>query len=284
MPALTEVYAAREMYKQQATGRVLELISVAMYIIFPSVVAMGLIWRNPFYIGFGILGEITVYSVGGHRSAIALILGIVGLYVVLSRFRNLYAECLAGVFIFVALIPPVSRIFGTTLFESIFFERLVITPGMISGLYFEFFLSHPKANEQILPYAYYFFEQSYPTSMANIIGDTYFHSSTHANGSFIASGFGAFGFLGIIFSGVLVAIALYVYDSLALKSGMFGHLILVGPMLLFVNTSITNILDYGPVIAPVLVIFGNWPLLSLFTFGEFIVAILIVYMLGSITG
>lgn len=283
IPALTEVYQVREMYKNQAIDPVLEIISLAMYIIFPSTVAVGLIRSAPFYVIVGILGEVTVYSVGGNRVAIALIIGIIGLSVVLSRLRELYAECLAGVFIIVALIPPVSRIFGTNLFESIFFERLVVTPGMISGLYLEFFLSHPKANEQILPYAYYFFEQNYPTSMANVIGDVYFYSSTHSNGSFIASGFGTFGFLGIIFSGVIVGTALYVYDSMALKSGVFGHLILVGPMLLFINTSIAIILDYGPVIAPIFVIFDDWPLISLFTFGDFIIAILIVYMFGCTT-
>lgn len=280
VPGLREVYNTRDVYKNADTAT-LDLVSIGMYVFFPALLSMGLLNSSKGLIGIGILGELLIYSIGGHRATVAITVGVIGLYVVYSRYREFFPSIVAILFVFIALLPIISTVVNISFLSSIVFERFLISPGMISGLYFEYFSENPKATEEFLPFFYYLFEDPYDKSMPLIIGSEYFYSDTHSNGSFIASGFGSLGYAGIVLNSIIISISFWIYDSFSIKSDSFAILILVGPTFMLQNTSLSNLLNYEAIFFPVFLLFRGEPVVSIFGFGEIIVAMIIVYLYSS---
>ena len=81
-------------------------------------------------------------------------------------------------------------------FTAILLQRLIATPGLLTGMYVEFFSAHPKAmlaHSVLAPFLAY----PYDREPSFLIGRAYFGSETvQANANIWADGYANFGWAG----------------------------------------------------------------------------------------
>lgn len=261
MSRLSEVYSVRAEYKETLTsaGRIMDYaVTWEAYVLSPMLIAGGIIHRRWYLLAVGVVGELAVFSITGLKSSLFAPVGLLLFSIFLRRPRvsvalsvTLGTAALIGVS---AALATRGRLF----LMDYLYRRLFLVPGQLTAYYFEFFSSNPKA---LLGHSVFrVFGGSYHAAPPTIIGQLYIGEATHANANVWADAYANFGFPGMVFFTLVLAMVFWVFDSVAARRNrLLASLMMVVPGITLSNSALlTSLLTHG--IGLILVLFLMMPL------------------------
>lgn len=261
LPGIFEVYDVRSEFKEASTGRLAGYsVSWLGNVIFPLFIAVALTKRNMWLLLLGITGQLFIYSTTGFKSILFSAGLIIALLLALYRNARLFGIFMIwGVNVLVALTWVLDLITNNVIFSSLFVRRLIITPGILTGWYYDFFQDNPKV---MLGHSIFrsFVDYPYDRLPPLLIGQAYFgREETYANANFWADAFANFGFGGIFAFTAVLMLLLWLFDGLVKKRNRqqftLAVLLLGIPALTLSNSALlTSLLTHG-IISAWLVLF-----------------------------
>ncbi len=203
-------------------------------------IAFGLQYRRRMCWVAGIIGQLIVFSLTGFKSALLSFLVLAFVAVIMRRWRRSFSLALISGLIAIILVCAIAdRAIGNVFFSSLITRRVLATPGLLTGFYFDHFSKVPPVGVE-LPFSYD------PTVMgpASEIGFVYCGSSdTVANANLWAMGFARLGMPGIVGYTILSAFVIWIYDSLSARRNLeLAVLLVVVPAIALSNTLVTTVL------------------------------------------
>lgn len=218
---LLEVYGVREQYQMSARESVRlasYLISWFSSVINPFLMIVGLVYKKFLFLALGFLFQFFIYSVTGFKStffSIVLISGILlGIYSHKTA-RHFGIYILLGTSLMISTCIIYDLFLGSYIPLSIFVRRLLITPGLLTGFYFEFFSENTKVflSHSVLKGI---IEYPYDRTPPLLIGLQYFNNpETSANANFWADSFANFGYSGLLIFTMSLGLFFWIFDSLS---------------------------------------------------------------------
>ncbi len=250
LPAVLEVYDVRLEYSDDLRERGRFVAYAVLWlgkVVNPLLIALGISRRQPALLATGLVGQAMLFSVTGHKSLVAVILFIPLLVLVAQKVKgNLGAWLALGSgFVIIASIAE-SQILDSNYLNHLVVRRLFMLPGLLTGYYFEFFSSHPKAmlSHSILQGLV---TAQYDLAPPDLIGQAYFAVRTHSNANIWADAFANFGYVGVILFSAGFALLLWVFDGLAknLDFPVAAALIAMPAFSLTNSALLTTVLSHG---------------------------------------
>lgn len=257
--ALDEVYDVRSEYKdqlQQSGKLVAYAILWQANVLNPYFIARGLVKKNLWLLFFGIFGQLLIYSTTGWKSVLFSSLLIIFLLMTLKSNGKKFGKIILFGFSTLMVVSFLQYVIFTSDFlASLFIRRMIITPGLLSGYYMEFFSSHPKAflGHSILSH---FSKYPYNYPPPNLIGYWYFGSpSTSANANIWADSFANFGLIGVLLFSIVASFVLWLFDSVSQFTDKKVASLLIGiPAFSLTNSALlTGLLTHGILLAILIV-------------------------------
>ena len=265
LPAILEVYDLREPYKdilreQNTLQRMVP--GLIQYVAAPFLIVTGILRRRWTYLIIGIGLSLLIYGIAGFKSAlfVGCIAGILPFYS--KKLANgISSSMLIGSLgIGIALLLMVSAIFEDNLLINLVIRRGILTPGLLSIYYHDFFSSNAfgfMANNRFFGLIPRLLGANYPYSLSipNQIGLVYFDNSLmSANANVWADAFANFGYWGILAFSVVLCIVLRLYDKIAVQTGLILPLsLLIGPTIALVNTGLfVSLISHGMIASLIL--------------------------------
>ena len=256
IPSLLDVYDVREEFKAAEPSRAVSYgVSWLGNILLPFVIATGLIKRMPVLVLMGIAGQLVIFSLTGFKSVLLSSALLVLLLVALGNDgRRFGTLAVWGSAVLVASSWLLDALANTFVFSSFLVRRLIVTPGILTGWYHEFFSEHPKAH---LGHSVLEGFTAYPYDVVPplLIGREYFgRAETYANANLWADAYANFGYAGIVGFTLVLMIVLWLFDSLVRgrdwRQVKLAALLLGVPAFTLSNTAlITSLLTHGAALA-----------------------------------
>jgi len=260
LPSLRgEIYDVRFEYKAALAGSgLIYLIILQSKVLAPLFVIWGVHARKLGFLALGVGSQLFIFANAGIKTVLFSSLFIVGLYFALRLGRR---KLFLSTATFLIAVVGVARIADKLwdadeiYFSSIFVRRLILTPGLLSGYYVDFFSQNPKAMyghsvlEGIVDYPY-------GESPARLISSTYFGSEEgRSNANLWADGFANLGLPGVAIATVSLALVMWCYDSVSVGvDPRVSTLLLAMPSLALVNSALSTVLvSHGLLLAMALV-------------------------------
>jgi hypothetical protein len=253
--ALDSIYDVRGDYAQALAGTS-SLVAYSLgwqgNVMNMLLMAMGLVRRNVLFLAAGLSGQLFLFSITGFKSLLFSGLLCLLVYAVIHH-RGRYAGLsilwgLVGMICLTlglrTLVPDSST--AVTLL-SVFLQRTLAMPGLLSGQFYEFYSNNPPA---YLGYSIFrsFVHYPYGLEPARLLGQLYFgNPDTSANAHIWADAYCNFRTPGLfVFTGVL-AVFLWVYDSCARgRDKAITTIFLAIPALSLCNSGLlTTLLTHG---------------------------------------
>jgi hypothetical protein len=256
--SLKDIYVVRAQYDETLRGAsplVAYAIAWQMYVINPLVIAKGLVSRRIMLILAGVVGQFLIYSITGYRDVFFSAMFLFYLSWMMRREGRRFGTKFATTWASIFLGAGALNFFGSvTLIEGLV-KRTTATPGLLTAYYYDFFSWHPKAH---LGHSIFksFVDYPYALQPPYLIGYVYFHDvSMDANANVWADAFANFGYPGIVCFTLLLAVVLWLYDSMAVGRNLqVTALIIALPAFALANTSLlTTLLSHGMALALLLV-------------------------------
>ena len=214
-------YSVRAQFQDaltQAPALVAYAIGWQAWVVNPLVMAMGLRSRRVPWVLAGAAGQFAIYSITAFRSML-FSAGLLLYILWVMRSTKAFGSRLALTWTAIFASTGISLFFGYGLMAEAFVGvRMTALPGLLTGYYYEFFSSHPQAHlgHSILSSLV---DYPYAVEPPYLIGARYFHSvSNDANANIWADAFANFGYIGIVCFTLLLAMLLWLYDSIAASS------------------------------------------------------------------
>lgn len=264
LPGLTAIYEVREGYRAdlQAGGRLAALaITWLVSIIGPLLIAVGLVWRRWGAAIIGLAVELLAFAITGYKSALLAPAAIVAVYLLIRYGSRVLGSIFSvGALILVSASVVIDAMSNQIVLTSWLVRRLLITPGLVAGRFFEYFsengfahLGHSILEGIIQP--------PYSLSPPELIGLAYDGRIYSANANFWADGFANFGVLGMVLATLVVASVAYLIDSISsrvtLPNRQVVTLILIQPAITLSNSAaITSLVSHGLLIIVLIVLFA----------------------------
>ncbi len=259
--AFADVYSVRFQYRDAVAeegGLVGYAIAWMGNVIGPFLIAYGLTKKRFDLLSAGVAGQLLVYSITGFKS-IALSTGLIlALLFAVRRNGSRFGVTMAGGSAAVVMVSAAASAWANMLSVTyLFVGRLIITPGLLTGYYLEFFSEHSKA---LLGHSVFapLVDYPYQSSPAFLIGTTYFgRSEMSANANLWADAFANFGFGGVLFFTLILGLIFWFYDSAAQRHDYRLSALLLGvPAITLSNTALqTSLLTHGVALATLLLLF-----------------------------
>jgi len=205
-----------------AIGYVMGMMSGAIN---PFLLAVGLSRKRPLFITLALVGQVLIYSTLAGKVVLGSTLLIIGTYMVFRGNKVAFTRIYAGVLILAVLGPITTRPelytggFAAT-FSDLVYMRILVLPGVLVGVYSEFFLRYPVTHLSHSLIGRPFSDYPYGTeSVGQVIGRYVTPSMGDAvnnyNANFIAAdGITGFGTWGIPVIFVLAAAWLWLASKL----------------------------------------------------------------------
>jgi len=217
--SLQDIYSVRAQYENtlnRAPTLVAYAISWQAWVINPFVIAMGLRWRRLSWILIGVSAQFTIYSITGFRSMF-FSAGLLLYLLWTMRFGTTFGTRLVSTWTAIFAGAGALQFFGYALTPAALVNmRMTALPGLLTGYYYDFFSSHPHAQ---LGHSIFKSLVDYPYAVQPpyLIAFTYFHDAAmESNANLWADAYANFGYVGIIIFSLLLAVVLWLYDSMAL--------------------------------------------------------------------
>lgn len=255
LAGLADVYDVREKYKESGGGAVSYAIAWQAGVINPLVMAYGLVMRKPGLVAAGLAGQLVIFSITGQKSIFfSLLLNIVLLILLNRRKSGFGTSMLYGASIFTVLCVIADSLLDEMVLVSLFVRRLILTPGLLTGNYFEFFSNNPQVH---LAHSIFksFIDYPYTLKPVYLIGYQYMGSeSLAANANLWADSYANFGYMGIFVFTMILAVVLWVFDSITRHLEYQIKCLILGiPAFALSNSALlTTLLTHGILLAVVL--------------------------------
>jgi hypothetical protein len=226
-----DTYSVRAEYTG-ILGRVSSLVAYAIgwqaWVINPFVMAMGLRSRRVSWVLAGAAGEFAIYSITAFR-AMFFAVGLLLYLLWAMRSKQAFGTRLATTWTAIFAGAGALKFFGYALMpEALVGVRMTALPGLLTGYYYEFFSSHAKVHlgHSVLKW---FVDYPYVVEPPYLIGYLYLHSAGEdANANIWADAYANFGYAGIMCFTLLLAIVLWLYDSMAVGRDMRLAALVIG--------------------------------------------------------
>ncbi|MBL0320639.1 MAG: hypothetical protein IPP74_15295, partial [Alphaproteobacteria bacterium] len=217
-PTLGDLYVLRQDQRQAAAsvGVAVYLISWAAKVVNPCLLVYGLVRHRWVLFLLGLLGQLFMFMQGGQKSMLIVIPLIIGINWVIQYSKwPLGLLMLAGLMTLVITLIGVDIYYETSIASSLLLRRPIITPGLLTGFYFDYFNSHP-----FVYYSHSFMhgiiDSTNSVSPPFLIGKQYFgNSDMSANANIWADAYANLGHLGIMLHSIIFGAVFWVVDCLA---------------------------------------------------------------------
>lgn len=219
-PDLADVYDLRAEHAAERAGvntMLIFAISWQQKVINPLLMAAGIVTRNITLLAGGVIGQVLLFGISGQKSV--FFSGLMVLAVLISMWRR--GKFLGPIISFssiglVMTTAALDSLRETTTLTSLFIRRLIITPGLLTGYYYEYFQTAPHvrlSNSIFSAFTDYPLEDALP----RVIGFVYFgRLNMSANANVWADGYAQFGISGILVFSLLLGLVILAFNSLAL--------------------------------------------------------------------
>jgi hypothetical protein len=213
--SLSIIYEIRPIYKDVLESRSMlnDLTSLLMYVLLPWVFSIGVIYDRLGYSSIALAGWGIIFGVTGFKSAVVIPFILTGFYLLVSKRKNhilsLMASGLSASILFGVLIHILTGHFQLTTL----IRRALISPGINSALYFDFFSNNEFTSYLSRTLGYYPYDKAY----TNILMQEYYGTNGSLNANLWATGFARLGNIGVLISSVLLLVFLVLYQSLSTK-------------------------------------------------------------------
>lgn len=219
LPNLTSVYDVRMDYRDELSsgGRLVAyVINAQSKVINPLIIGYGLVNRRIVLTIVGIAGQMAIYSSTGFKSVLFSAMLILVLLVCLKNSGKWFGNLiLFGMTISIVLMTIFDLARGTINLTSLFVRRFIVTPGLLTGQYFEFFDQNPKAHLAGSIFAR-FFDYPYDRPIPFVVGYNFTgNENLSANANLWADAFSNFGIPGMLIFTILLGLIVWVLDSAA---------------------------------------------------------------------
>ncbi|EOQ11115.1 hypothetical protein [Bacillus cereus] len=246
---LDEVYELRYSYREVKDIFSTYAITWMTKCLGPTLLTLGFFKKKVSFVFLGLFSQIMVYSISGHKSVLFSTLLLIVLFFCLKKTGENFSlkfigTITAGLLLFICI----DVVYSSDILTSLFLRRFIVTPGLLLGMYYEFFSFHPKA---LYAYSIFrdFLENPYATPPAFTIGLTYFgDENVSANANLWADGFANFGIMGICMVSILLIGIAYICNCIMLKFKNVSMicLIIAMPIWALTDTSLlTTITTHG---------------------------------------
>jgi hypothetical protein len=256
LPSLSEVYDVRGEYKEAAESRLSRLgVSWIGNVLAPFLFAVALVRRRPLLALPALALQAYLFSITGFRSllfAAVILVVLLGASAMRGRYLGAYLAWGGSALIVGSWL--LDQALQTIAFTSTLVRRLIATPGLLSGWYFDFFSDNPQVRLSHSVLARWL-DYPYDVAPPFLIGARYFgRDETYANANFWADAFANFGFSGIFVFTVVLGLILWFADSTVGASDSartrLALLLLGVPAFTLSNTALTTtLLTHGLALA-----------------------------------
>ncbi|MGE7762635.1 hypothetical protein [Peribacillus sp. NPDC097895] len=209
----------------------------------PLIIAFGLCKKKYIYVVIGLSLQYLLYTVNGLKSTLLSTGILIIVFISFQRkgrnFAIFFCLSLCSV---LGISILLDYILEQDFLSNLFARRVVITPGLLTAYYVDFFSNNPKA---LLSYSIFekFIDPVYDQTPPFIIGTEYFgRPDMAANANMFADAFSNFGYIGILIYTVILAAILWLYDSLTEneKWHSIGTILFVIPAWCLADTALTT--------------------------------------------
>ena len=223
----------------------------------PFLIAFGLTYRRRMCLIAGIVGQIIVFSLTGFKAALMSVFLLLFVATV-KHWRSKFGLAVTSGLIAIVLAATVlyhatGSLYGTTVTT----RRALLTPGLVTGFYFEHYSQIPPVGLGI-----HFFRDERVLTPPNEIGFAYFGDvDVNANANLWAEGFAEAGLPGILLFTIITAFSIWIYDSIAAgRDPAMALLLLAMPAATLSNTQPTTVLvTHGGLAAALLLYLSPCP-------------------------
>lgn len=230
--SFAEVYSLRSDYKEAllANGSAVDYaIHWLGNVIHPTLIALGLRYKRLKWMVAGFVGQLLVYSITGFKSVLfSIVLFAAIMYGLRRNGQRFGFSVIWGMAAVTFVGLSTGLLLSSNYLSFLLTGRLTVTPGLLTGYYFEFFGSNPKAmlGHSVLQGIV---EYPYAVTPSFLIGGYYMgNDATNANANFLADAFANFGYFGVFTFSCLLGLVLWVCDSAARGKDGFLPALLLG--------------------------------------------------------
>ncbi|MFD9628588.1 hypothetical protein [Peribacillus muralis] len=225
----------------------------------PLIVTIGLCQKKYSYVFIGLALQYLLYTTNGLKSTLLSTFLLILVFIAShDKGRNFAIYFCLSLCSLLGISVVLDFILDQAYLSNLFARRMIITPGLLTTYYIDFFSTHPKA---LLSYNILerFIDPVYDRSPPYIIGTEYFgRQQMAANANMFADAFANFGYIGFfMYTGVL-SVLLWIYDSLTedVKWRRFGTILFVIPAWCLADTSLTTAFVTGGMVFTFLIMYA----------------------------
>jgi hypothetical protein len=248
--SLNGVYEIRERFATVAldygiaTRRITAILtSGLLYVVSPWLFVIGIMRNKKMYAFVGVVGWVCIFLIAGYRSAIMLPIGIFGFYATRILVKDGIKAMIGGLSFAIISSILVHYLLGIEYYPS-FVRRFLLTPGINTALYFDFF----SQNQPI-----YYFSRTlgfYPydnPDITSLMMQEYYGNEGSLNANLWASEFARLLYVGPIFAtSILTGIFIFIDSfSTEINSDLVSLLILAFSIPLINSSILQLILTHG---------------------------------------
>lgn len=248
--ALDDIYEVRADYSADVgTGGALGyLLTGQAYVINPLVLARGIFRRRPSLVVLALAGQFLLYSSTGFKAVLFSFIAVLGMAVLFRGTKPARSLAFLGAPLAIMIVSAVAdEVQGGITWTSVFTRRFMLTPGLLSSVYVDYFSDNPVAR-----YGYSFLspwiEYPYDLPPPKRISDYLVPGSVgYANANLFADGFANLGWIGIFVAAAALFVWLRFLDGASRGLPMrVAAMAVVMPSIMLSNTSIfTAMLSHG---------------------------------------
>jgi len=223
-------------------------VSWLAMVVNPCLVVLGIQQRRRWLLYLGLLGQFFMFAQGGQKSMLLVLPLIWGVDMVIRHTGKGFGIAVTGAMcVLLVACLGIDLLIGNVYVTSLLVRRAVITPGLLTGFYFDFYSTH-----SLMLYAHSFLrgiiDNPYVSSPPFVIGLHYFGDpETSANANIWADAYANLGHLGVLLHSGVVGGILWVIDGLARRIGVrAATLLIVAPAWAMVDSALfTSLLTHG---------------------------------------
>lgn len=251
-----EIYGTRLAFREKVTPLVGYLIQWVPKLFNPLIFIYGLVKKKKNLLILGIVLQYFIYTTNGLKSTMFSLILISLIYWCISKKREYFGIRIILVMILIISASLVVDLYlGDGVLTNTFTRRMIMTPGLLSYYYFDFFSNHSPA---LLSYSMFsnFIPPVYNIAPPYIIGLEYFNRpDMAANANMFADAFANFGAIGILIYTIISIGIFWVYNSVARNKITIATLAIVMPVWCLVDTSFTTTLLTGGLLLAVIIMY-----------------------------
>ena len=221
----------------------------------PYLIAAGLVKREKLPLWIGLAGQLVLYSTLGQKGVLLSTVVVVGAYYGLLKAPVISAVAISRIMVTVCAIPMIAVVMGLAEDPSTVVQQLVALlymrtlgmPAAATGVYINFFQSHPLTYYSHINVVSLFLHYPYQMSLGQVIGFDLVADDLNANANIYATdGYAALGAVGVVLIGPILGLFLSVANAMTARSLRMACAAFVPFVMIVSNSSLfTSLLTGG---------------------------------------